>query len=202
MTALPACPSPVAADLRLASAAVDQLSQRVHVQGPACLPPCSVAFALALRAFERVEWAASTAAGWHIDGFDKVIIELKSCAAAKAVAAALAPKEAASFTACVDAHAKVVSDVRNRVFHGTRDVTASMMDAVHSAAEVLRMLGHSPESQQLQTSRHDFLMAFRATCLASPLPAQVANAVCDIARNCPFFSGAFAPEYAPMGPAP
>ena len=61
MTALPACPSPVAADLRLASAAVDQLSQRVNVQGPACLPPCSVAFALALRAFERVEWAASTA---------------------------------------------------------------------------------------------------------------------------------------------
>ena len=199
MTALPACPSPVAADLRLASAAVDQLSQRVNVQGPACLPPCSVAFALALRAFERVEWAASTAAGRHIDGFDKVVIELKSCAAAKAAAAALAPKEAASFTACVDAHAKVVSDVRNRVFHSTHDVTASMMDAVHSAAEVLRMLGHSPESQQLQTSRHDFLMAFRDTCLASPLPAQVANAVCDIARNCPFFSGAFAPEYAPDG---
>ena len=199
MTALPACPSPVAADLRLASAAVDQLSQRVNVQGPACLPPCSVAFALALRAFERVEWAASTAAGRHIDGFDKVVIELKSCAAAKAAAGAFTPKEAASFTAYIDAHAKVVSEVRNRVFHSTRDVTASMMDAVHSAAEVLRMLGHVPESQQLQTSRHDFLMAFRDTCLASPLPAQVANAVCDIARNCPFFSGAFAPEYAPDG---
>ncbi len=123
----------------------------------------------------------------HIDGFDKVVIELKSCAAAKAAAAALAPKEAASFTAYVDTHAKVVSDVRNRVFHSTRDVTASMTDAMHSAAEVLRMLGHAPESQQLQTSRHDFLMAFRATCLASPLPAQVANAApcsrCDPAAG-------------------
>ena len=191
MTGLPTCPAALVSTLQLTSAAVDGLSQRVNVSGGASLPPCSVAFVVALRAFERVEAAASAASGKHIEGFDKVVVELKAFAAAKAAAGAFTAKDAASFTA----HAEVVSTVRNRVFHSTRDMAASMMDGVHSAAEVLRVLGHGPESQELRSIREDFLSAFRSSCLASPLPVLVADAVCDIARSCPFFSGAFLPEY-------
>lgn len=191
MCNLPCCPPALLSALQLASAAVDKQCQRVNVSGAASLPPCSLAFVMALRAFEQLEAAASAASGQHVSGFDKVVVELKACAAAKLAANVFSGKDVALFTA----HAEVVFAVRNRVFHSTRDITASMMDAVHCAAEVLRMLGCAPESQLLRNSRHDFLISFRDSCLASPLPVQVASAVCQIAHNCPFFLPTSLPEY-------
>ena len=195
MACLPTCPPPLAATLHSTAAEVDKLSQRVHKYGACSLSPCCVAFALALRAFERVEAAASAVSGKHFDGFDKVVAELKAWSAAKVCAATLSDKDATVFIAHVD----VVATVRNRVFHGTREITASMMDAVHCAAEVLRMLGQGPPSQDLRRSREEFLASFHGGCLASSLPVDAANALCDVARACPFFSDAIEPAHASDG---
>ena len=192
-TNLPSCDSTLRSCLQTTAAAVGQLLQRVMHAGDfsTSMQASSIAFVHASRAFEYVDVAASTVAGKHFDSFEKAALELKAFASR----GSFTQPEATVFNAHVD----VVCTVRNRVFHSTRGITASMMDAVHAAAELLRMMGRVEESKELASIRSSFLSAFAGSSFAEPLAKEAASAVCHVAQHCPFIIRASFADYASDG---
>ncbi len=189
-TSLPSCDSALRSSLQTTAQSVEQLSRRAMQAGDAdvSMPASSIAFVHALRAFEYVEAAASAVSGKRFDGFEKAALELKSSASNGSFTAA----QVTAFIGLVD----VVSTVRNRVFHSTREITASLMDALHAAAELLIVLSRQKESEELAGIRRDFLSAFAGSSFSAQLAAEVARAVCHIAQSCPFISPACMADYA------
>ena len=187
---LPSCGAALRSSLQSTAQAVQQLSRRAMQagNGNASMPASSIAFVHALRAFEHVEAAASAVSGKRFDGFEKAALELKSFASN------------GSFTKAqvtdIIGHVDVVSKVRNRVFHSTREITASLMDALHAAAELLRMLSRQSESEELAGIRRDFLSAFAGSSFSEALAVNVAGIVCRAVQSCAFISPASAGDYA------
>lgn len=75
-----------------------------------------------------------------------------------------------------------------------------MLDAAHSASEVLRVMfpAYTPASQELKRDRVALLAAV-AGSVATDLSVAVADAIVQFARNCPYFSSCYDPAYAADG---
>ncbi len=196
MVNIPACPAHLKTELQKAAADVRQLYERSNLResNVSIVPLHSISFVLVLRALERVcefkrsECVVEAKSDAQPDSFRRTYVDNLTQWAKKEKKKEEGAAVSKDFN--VDKfskHLTLLSKVRNSIFHGSREIIASMLDAVESTIEVLSMLNRKSESQALQKDVEAFYKLFSKRQFAQHLAATVANAVYQAARHCPFF---------------
>jgi hypothetical protein len=196
MLCIPHCPQDLTDLLCSTSYSIQETLNRAlnATAGSLQLPLSSAAFVLVSRALTGVEDAICAHDAASYPRFPQVVQALKRYAHHQKQKN---PKfDAAGF----EAFAAILLNVRNRVFHVTREVTASMLDAVAAASEVLYIMGNEElgaagdmlRSKSLQAHRLALLQAFSDQYMApsSCFGIRLSRALTESANACPFFGGA------------
>lgn len=187
---IPSCPQSLQDELQTIEGDVQRLYKRSDSREAfSNVALHSIAFTLFSRALERIyEFTRSNcdlevASDAQGDSFRRRYVDTLIKWAKKECAAVSKDFNAEIFSK----HLKLLSKVRNSVFHGSREIIASMLDAVVSTIETLRMLNRDSESQALQKDVQAFQQLFLKSPFAQPLATAVANSVYQVAQNCSFF---------------